>query len=489
MDQKKQTTSGIASKLSILIPAYNEQYFVEQLINKVLDVPLPLGIERELVIVDDCSTDDTPAILARIAAAHPDIIRLYMHDHNQGKGAAIRTTIQHATGDICIIQDADLEYDPSDYQKLIQPILDGDADAVFGSRYLPSDRRRVLYFWHTLMNKSLTTFSNMFTNLDLTDMETGYKTTRTSILKSIPLRSNRFDLEPELTAKLAKRGCRIYEVPISYRGRSYEEGKKITWTDGVRAIWKIIYFRFVDDIYDTPYGHAVQHRLSQTHRFNAWLADTVAPWVGERVLEIGARLGNMTLKLMPRHHYVVSDVDPLHLDYLKSRFGNYSWMDVKKIDLENAADFAPLQERFDTVVCLDVLEHVDEDERALENIYRALIPGGSAILVVPQGKWLYSSLDRIMEYRRRYSRQELTEKCERVGFKINKVASFNRIGSLVWLLNSCLLRRKNLGKLQLKIFDSFIWVLRRIDKFLPLPGLSLIGVVQKPETAPKTTDG
>ena len=481
MNQKKQATSGTASKLSILIPVYNEQYFVDQLVNKVLDTSLPPDIARELVIVDDCSTDDTPTILARLAAAHPDLIYLYKHERNQGKGAAIRTAIQHASGDICIIQDADLEYDPAEYRKLIQPILDGDADVVFGSRYLPSDRRRVLYFWHTLMNRTLTTFSNAFTDLNLTDMETGYKATRTSILKSIPIRSNHFDLEPELTAKFAKRGCRIYEVPISYRARSYEEGKKITWRDGLRALWTIVYYRFVDDIYDTPYGHAVLYRLSQTHRLNTWLADTLAPRVGKRVLEIGARLGNITLKLLPRQSYTASDTDPLHLDYLQSRFGNYSWMDVRKIALDNAADFTALRARFDTAICLDVLEHIPEDEKGLENIYETLVPGGSAILLVSQGQWLYGSLDRILKYHRRYSRQELIDKCRGAGFEVKEVFSFNRIGALMWFFNSRVFRRRNFGKLQLKIFDSFIWLLRRIDKFLPLPGLSLIVVAQKPD--------
>ena len=486
MHQTESTEPGRTEKLSILMAVYNEQYFVEQTIDKVLGAPLPSGMERELIIVDDCSTDGTPAILERIAREHPETISLYTHETNRGKGAAIRTTIQYATGDICIIQDADLEYDPGEYQKLIQPILDGDADVVFGSRFLPSDRRRVLYFWHTLVNRFLTTLSNAFTDLHLTDMETGYKATKTSILKSIPIRSNRFDLEPELTAKFAKRGCRIYEVPISYRGRSYEEGKKITWRDGLRAVWKIVYYRFVDDIYDTPYGHAVQYRLSQTHRFNTWLADTVTPWVGKTVLEIGARLGNFTLKLLPRQFYTACDADPLHLDYLESRFGNYRWMDVRKVDLEREADFDPLQERYDTAICLDMLEHVSRDGQALENMHRVLIPGGSAIILVPQGKWLYGSLDRILEHRRRYSRRELIEKCERAGFKVNKVFSFNRIGSLLWFLNSRVLRRKNFSKLELKLFDSSIWILRRIDKLLPLPGLSLIVVAQKSGESPSS---
>ena len=470
------------------MPVFNEQYFVEQIIDQVLNAPLPPGIERELIIVDDGSSDDTAAILARITSAHPETIQLYFHPANQGKGAAVRTALQHATGDICIIQDADLEYDPRDYQKVIQPILDGDADVVYGSRFFTSDRRRVLYFWHSLGNRFLTTLSNMLTDLNLTDMETCYKAVRSPILKSIPIRSNRFDLEPELTAKFAKRGCRIYEVPISYRGRTYEEGKKITWWDGVRTVWKIIYYRLVDDIYDDLYGHAILYRLSQTHHFNRWMVDTVKPWIGKTVLEIGAGLGNLTTKLIPRQFYTASDIDPLHLDYLRSRFGSYKWMEVREIDLGNPADFEPIQERFDTIVCLNVLEHIQEDEQALENMYRTLVPGGVAIILVPQGQWLYGSVDRIAEHCRRYSRRELTEKCERTGFTVEKIFSFNRVSLLPWFVNTCILQRTNFSKVQLKLFDSLIWLWRRIDRFLPLPGLSLIVVAQKP-AAPPTSPG
>ena len=277
-------------------------------------------------------------------------------------------------------------------------------------------------------------------------------------------------------------------MPISYRGRTYEEGKKITWWDGVRTVWKIIYYRLVDDIYDDLYGHAILYRLSQTHHFNRWMVDTVKPWIGKTVLEIGAGLGNLTTKLIPRQFYTASDIDPLHLDYLRSRFGSYKWMEVREIDLGNPADFEPIQERFDTIVCLNVLEHIQEDEQALENMYRTLVPGGVAIILVPQGQWLYGSVDRIAEHCRRYSRRELTEKCEGTGFTVEKIIPFNRVSLLPWYINTCILQRTNFSKVQLKLFDSLIWLWRRIDRFLPLPGLSLIVVAQKP-AAPPTSPG
>jgi glycosyltransferase involved in cell wall biosynthesis len=475
-------TEGAPShRLSILMPVYNERYFVEQIVSSALDVPLPPGIERELVIVDDRSTDGTSRILERIAADHPGVVRLYAHETNRGKGAAVRTAIGHATGDICVIQDADLEYDPRDYAKLILPILNGDADVVYGSRFLPSTYRRVFFFWHAMGNWLLTTMSNLFTDLSLTDMETCYKAAKASILKSIPIRSDRFGIEPELTAKFAKRGCRIYEVPISYRGRTYDEGKKINWTDGLKAIWTILYFWAVDDVYDERYGHEMIHRLSRTHRINRWIADTVKPWVGERVLEVGAGLGNLTLKLLPRSSYTASDANPLHLEYLESRFGKYAWMDVRKVDLRRAEDFDAVEGRFDTVICMHVLEHAEEDGQALANLYRALAPGGRAILLVPQGPWLYGSLDRAMGHCRRYTRRELVEKCERAGFAMARVLSFNRAGWLPWLVNGRVLRRRRIDKLQLKLYDSLIWAWRRVDPLLPMPGLSIIAVARKPD--------
>ena len=472
--------AGCTGKLSILIPVFNEQFFIRQLIEKVLAASLPTGIERELVVVDDGSNDETPSILRQLSGEHPEHIHLHTHPVNRGKGAAIRTCIAHATGDICIIQDADLEYDPVDYPTVIQPILDGDADVVYGSRFLPSDRRRVLFFWHALGNRILTNFSNMLTDLNLSDMETGYKATKTSILKSIPIRSNGFDLEPELTAKFAKRGCRIYEVPISYHGRSYDEGKKITWRDGVRALGRIVYFRLVDDMYESAYRHA-QYRLSRTPRLNQWLAGEIVSHVGKRVLELGAGLGNITLKMLPRHAYHVTDVDPLHLDYLKSRFGHYSWVTVSKVDASDPVHMDPLAGMFDTVLCLEVLDQVEEDEQALANINRSLTPGGRAVFVVAQGKWLYGPLDRVLGQVRRYSRSEITGKCQRAGMVVEQVRSFNRVGSVIWFFNSLLLRRSSIGKLQLKLFDSSIWLLRHIDRLLPLPGASLVVVARQPK--------
>jgi glycosyltransferase involved in cell wall biosynthesis len=227
-------------KISVVIPVYNEVQTIKEVVTRVQEVEL----EKEIIIVDDYSTDGTRERLREINHAYENVKVLY-HDHNQGKGASLRTGFQAITGDIVIIQDADLEYDPRDYPLLLGPIVDGRADVVYGSRFLGGPHR-VLFFWHYVGNKLLTLLSNMLTNLNLTDMETCYKVFKSEILAEIKLRSNRFGFEPEFTAKIAKKSFRIYETPISYSGRTYAEGKKIGWKDGIKAIFAILWFRFFD---------------------------------------------------------------------------------------------------------------------------------------------------------------------------------------------------------------------------------------------------
>jgi glycosyltransferase involved in cell wall biosynthesis len=232
-------------RISIVIPAFNEVRTVEELLVRVARAPLPAGLEREIVVVDDCSTDGTRDLLRELARRGDPPFRLVEQTVNQGKGAALRRGFAEAGGEVILIQDADLEYDPRDYPTLLAPIVADEADVVFGSRFLGGPHR-VLLFWHYVGNRFLTVLSNMFSDLNLSDMETCYKVFRKSVLEGVPLRSNRFGIEPELTAKFARRRARIYEVPISYHGRTYSEGKKIGWKDGFAAIWAIVRYNLAD---------------------------------------------------------------------------------------------------------------------------------------------------------------------------------------------------------------------------------------------------
>jgi glycosyltransferase involved in cell wall biosynthesis len=233
----------LVMKLSIVVPVYNERALLPTVVERVTEVALPDGLDREVVLVDDRSTDGSREWLEGLARERPDVI-VRFHEVNRGKGAALRTGFAEARGDVIVVQDADLEYDPQEYARLLQPILDGRADVVFGTRFL-GETHRVLYYWHSLGNWLLTTLSNMLSNLNLTDMECCYKMFRREILEKISLREDRFGFEPEVTAKVARLGCRIYEVPVSYSGRTYAEGKKINWKDGFSALRCIVWYNLL----------------------------------------------------------------------------------------------------------------------------------------------------------------------------------------------------------------------------------------------------
>jgi SAM-dependent methyltransferase len=462
--------------LSILVPLYNEEEFVGALLHRVLEAPLPEGIGKDIVVVDDGSTDESIGIVQTIVEANPAVIRLIRHDRNQGKGAAIRTAIQHARGEFCIIQDADLEYDPREYNRMIQPLLDDRADAVFGSRFALAGDRRVLYFWHSVANKMLTLCCNIVSDLNLTDMETCYKAFRTALIRSIPLRSNRFGIEPEMTIKLARREVRIYETPISYYGRTYEEGKKIGLRDAAQAICVILRYAFTNDLYNSS-GPEILHAFSGAHRFNRWMADTIRPYVGKRNLEIGSGIGNLTRLLLPKtKSYVATDIDPEHLARLKARYEYRPTVQVRHGDLSCPQDFEPLAGSVDSVVCLNVLEHVEDDLQGLRNIHTALVVGGCAIVLVPQGQNAFGTMDVALGHFRRYSQADLRQKMEGCGFRIDRILAFNRVSLPAWIISGRWLRRGTISPWGLKLFDRFVWLWRLIDRFLPWHPTSIIAI-------------
>ena len=464
-------------KLSIIIPAYNERYTIRECVNRVLNAELPEDIVRELIIVDDHSDDGTWEIIQDLAESYNNI-KIFRQDINQGKGRAIKRAVEEVSGDIVVIQDADLEYHPNNYYKLIKPILNGDADVVYGSRFGFSEMRRVLYFKHSLGNKFLTFLSNCFTDLNLTDMETCYKVFRASILKSMPLRSKRFSFEPEITAKIAKRNLRIFEVPISYFGRTYHEGKKITWKDGLAAIWVILKFWLIDDLYKDE-DKNILLSMSNTHHFNKWLASLLRPYLGNNVLEVGAGIGTMTLKFLPRDHYTCLEIDPLHIITLKNMFMNKPNVDVFNLNIEDSKEIRTLNKSYDTILCLNVLEHLQNDYEALKNMNELLIEGGRLLLVVPNCPKLYNSLDIALGHIKRYKVKDIENLLTSSGYKIECLKSFNKVSILGWFLNGTLLKRTHFSKIQLKIYDWFVWFWKLIDPILPWPGQSIIAVGEK----------
>jgi glycosyltransferase involved in cell wall biosynthesis len=465
-----------AFRLSVLVPVYNERHVVEASLQRLQALEHELIAGLEIIIVDDCSTDGTSDVLTRLAA-EDDRITLIRHEQNMGKGAAVRTAIARATGDITIVHDADLEYNPEDIPSLLVPFARESADAVFGSRYLSASYRRVLMHRHTMINRALTFICNWFTDLNLTDLETGYKAINTTLLKSIPLRSNDFRFEVEIVFKLVKRRARIFEAPIRYVPRSYEEGKKIGARDGLKALRAILRYWLIDDIYkDDEYGSHILRELEHARRFNLWMGDTLRPYIGDRVLEIGAGIATLTNQFIPRELYVVSDINPHYLHYLRAYSFGKPYLYVMEIDASKPSHFSGLEEKFDTALMINVLEHVPDEQVALKNVWSALEPGGRIVVLVPQHPALYGTLDQALEHRERYAAEGLERSLAGAKFRVEAVLDFNRVAVPGWWLNGKLLRRKTFSRVQLKTLNTAMPLIRRVDRLCPWPGLSLIAI-------------
>jgi glycosyltransferase involved in cell wall biosynthesis len=476
-----------AMTLSVIIPVYDEHATILKLLCRVAHHPEVY----EMVIVDDCSADGTaellrqqdaegwPALLAEAPRALPRIVFL-QHEINQGKGCALRTGFAAATGDIFLTQDADLEYDPQDYDKLLVPLYDGRADAVYGSRFAGYPRR-VHMFWHTVGNRLLTLLSNMLCNLNLTDMETGYKAIRRELVETMVLRSARFGIEPEITAKLARLRARIYEVPISYSGRSYSEGKKIGWKDAVSAVYTMFRCALIDDREATDPLHATLRRMAVLDRYNSFLFEVLAPFVGKRILEVGAGTGTITQFLRGRQRVCATEVDPQYLQLLERRFENDPQIRTGAFDLDHPVPSEVAAERFDTIICLNVLEHIEDDGAALRRMREVLEEDGRLILLVPAHQFLFGAMDSAIGHYRRYARSSLRSLLEREGFSLETDFMINALSTPGWFLNGRVLRRTSVPGLQARLANRLV-PLFRLERKLNLPiGLSVIAVARRSE--------
>ena len=470
-----KTTSD--QKLSVLIAAYNEEETLRACVEGVLAAPLPGGLQREVLIVDDGSRDATLTIAKDLASRHPEV-RVFEQGQNQGKGAAIRRAISEMTGDFAILQDADLEYDPQDYPKLLKPILDGRADVVFGSRFTGSERK-VLYFWHTLANRFLTLVSNMLNDTNWTDMETCYKAFRADALRRIPLESNRFGIEPELTAKVARARLRMFEGPVSYNGRRYDEGKKITWKDGIAALWFILKYRFSSSYADP--GRVTLDAMEQAPKFNRWMYETIQPWLGKRVAELGVGRGNISRFIRQHEHVLLTDYRTDYLEELQMKWRHHPHLQIGKLDMTDRKDFEQLREFSpESVVFLNVLEHIEDDEAVLSSLYDTVPPECRVVVLVPFNQKLYSDFDRQLGHFRRYSHGELEAKMQRAGFHVEKQFFFNKFGVIAWYIANTLGKQKALTPLQLKVYNFLTPVFRVLDRILPTSGLSTVVIGRRP---------
>jgi SAM-dependent methyltransferase len=352
---------------------------------------------------------------------------------------------------------------------------------VYGSRFR-GEMRRVLLFWHTVGNRFLTLMSNMCTNLNLTDMETCYKAFRSDIFKSIPLRSERFGIEPEITAKVARLHLRLYEVPISYHGRTYAEGKKINWKDGFSALYVIFRERLIG-ARDLPHGHRTLDSIAPLQRYHRFLWDTVSDYCDSRVVEIGSGIGNITQFLLDREHVWATDVGDGYLRGLRARYEGRPNIDVLRLDLtqELSADNAgEIEGQADTAVAFNVVEHVEDDLFALRTIRRTLQPGGRLLLVVPAHPFACGALDKDLGHFRRYSRNGLEAVLREAGYEIESTTRANSVGLFGWWFNGRVLRRGHVPSFQAKVNNLMVPLLR-LERALHIPfGLSLVVVAKRP---------
>jgi glycosyltransferase involved in cell wall biosynthesis len=472
--------------LSVVIPCYNEHETIGEVLDRVLAAPWT----AEVIVVDDGSRDGSPDVVARV---EDERVRLLRQPRNLGKGAALRRGFLAATQPYVVVQDADLEYDPADYDHLLAPMIDGHADVVYGSRFHTDTPHRVLYYWHSVANKLLTTLSNMTTNLNLTDVETCYKAFRREVIQTIEIEEDRFGFEPEVTAKVAAGKWRVFEVGISYRGRTYEEGKKIGWKDGLWALLCVLRYSIPFQWQHHKHRREIQaaefsfadaelaaslDSLDDADNYANWIVELMSPYLGGQICEVGAGHGTFTGRLASFGKLVACDPSPRCIERLRAQYGGDAGIEIVEGEFSEAA----ADRTFDSIVAINVLEHIADDDAELSTFRRHLSPGGHVIVFAPALARLYSDFDRRIGHHRRYRRGSLAAAVYRSGLEVVETRYVNAVGVAAWWLFAKKLRRVPTRTWSVRLYDRKIvpW-LRRFERGRNLPaGQSVLCVARRP---------
>ena len=474
-------------RVSVIVPALNEEATIARCLERVLEQ----SFVAEILVIDDGSSDGTAEIVRSIQDPR---VRLISHRLNRGKGASIRTAVPLCTAAYIAIQDADLEYDPADMGRMLEPLDSGEADVVYGSRFLPTGARRALFFWHMMGNKALTLACNMASNLNLTDMETCYKIFRREAMQSLVLEEDRFGIEPELTIKAAASGFAIYEVGISYHGRTYAEGKKIGWRDGISAARCIVGYGVVEAtrkrrkrrLQTPPHHQSAELQtsledLKGVDNYYNWIIDLVEPYLGDRVLEIGAGVGTVSALIADRGHTVVA-IEPSPKAFTELD----AWAQQNPPSqalLGTLADTAStLDSDFSSALLVNVLEHIDDEAGELRLIRQHLRPGGHIAIWVPAHEALFARFDESVGHFRRYNKRRLAALADTAGLEVVQLKYVNPVGALGWMVTAKALRSSPTSSPLVGVFDKYVVpITQRIEeKWEPALGQSALLIARKP---------
>jgi 2-polyprenyl-3-methyl-5-hydroxy-6-metoxy-1,4-benzoquinol methylase len=464
-------------KLSIILPTFNDRETIRDAVTGIQTAPLD-GLDREVIVVDDASTDGTREVLSDLDGRRG--LRVLHQSRHEGRGPAIARGFAAAGGDVCVLGDTGLSYDLGGYATLVGPILAGKADVVFGSRFLGSPAgHRVLGFRESIASRFVTLLSNALTGLNLTDIAASCKAMTRQVAGRLDLQSSGSGVEPEIACKVSRLGVRVYEVPMPHLGPAVASGG-IGAADALRMMGAVARYAGWDGP-EHDVGVRTLRRMARLGAYNRWLHAAFEAYLGERVLEVGAGVGNQTQYFVHRERVIAADIEADYVNELQAKFGHRPGVRVASFSFPLGADeVADLQrERLDTVVCLNVLEHIEDDRATLEDFARILRPGGHLVLIVPSMPSLYGTLDVHLHHFRRYERETLRQLLVETGFEPETVRYMNRLAVPGWWLNSRVLKRKVLPRGQLGLFRLMMPLLKFEERHPPSFGLSLLALARR----------